>query len=84
MPMLNFARVCSLTEINRAALVNDPVINADSSVDFSRGAHAGEVNCIRSCLKYVGLNSSYLVSLKYYSCISPRCDGPFKQREQDW
>lgn len=77
MPMLNFEQVGSLTEINRAALVNDPVINTDSSVDFSRGTHAGEVNCTQSCLEYVGLNSSCLVSLKYYSCVSPRCDGPF-------
>lgn len=42
--MLNFVQVGSLTEINRAALVNDCVINTDGS-DFSRGTHAGEVKC---------------------------------------
>lgn len=48
--MLNFARVSALAEINRAALVNGRVINADEAADFSGAAHAGEVSCAPSCL----------------------------------
>lgn len=49
-PMLNFARMPVLAEINRAALVNGCVINADEAADFSEAAHAAGVNCAPSCL----------------------------------
>lgn len=76
MPMLNFARARGPPEINTTALAAH-AIDADSSVDFSRGARAGEVNCTQSCLKDVGQNPSFLLFLEYCSCIAPRCGRPF-------
>lgn len=77
MPMLNFARAHGPPEINTTALAARRAIDADSSVDFSRGARAGEVNCTQSCLKNVGQNPSFLVFLEYCSRIAPRCGRPF-------
>lgn len=53
MPMLNFARARSPAEINTTALAARRAVDKDSSVDFSRGVRAGEVNCTQRCLKHV-------------------------------